>query len=123
MIKKALTITLIILAVLLLLAIVGGCILVDRWDFERVGDHIYYSPDDDYDTSFILGKGAMDDFFVQIGDNVYYTMNEQTGTAVIFGEGDMWDYEDYWGGRRFRRSTALLSITAAGHENDKSHRL
>lgn len=108
--KNALKTTLIVIALLLLVVIISGCILTNLYDFDQIGEHVYYIMDRNTKNVVILGQGNTGDFFEQIGDQVYYSLNKQTGTAVIFGEGKMWDYDDFiMGGRPFYLSPLTYS--------------
>ena len=109
--KKSLKITLIVLAVLLVLAIAAFFILTSLYECQWVDGWGFYAHDQNSSTLALVpfpeiwNCRTLSDVntIKQIGDHVYcamdvdysiYEIGIPENTAVIFGSGEMWDFHD-----------------------------
>ena len=110
--KKSLKITLIVLAVLLVLAIAAFFILTSLYECQWVDGWGFYAHDPDSSTLTLVPFPEIwncrtlsnINSVEQVGDHVYcaidrdyslYPSGIQEGTAVVFGSGEMWDFTLY----------------------------
>ena len=112
--KKPLKITLIVLAVLLVLAIAAFFILTSLYECQWVDGWGFYAHDQASNTLTLVPVPEIwncrtlhnINSVEQIGDHVYCAINRdyslypsgiQEGTAVVFGSGEMWEFDSYNG--------------------------